>query len=187
MTLGTAGTPPSVRTLKHEAVIAVTEEERLFDFGCRFEETMRWLYATAASEVTDPRAAEVLGQLARAEAEHLAALEELFGNRLEDKRWSRPLGSYVRAHVLKTAAPRISSDDAAAVLKTAYALEVGSGKFYRRWRERNEDSDLDEVLTWFIEAESRHRGWVSQCHEELVGTPLADEGLDTELVEWPEL
>jgi len=168
-------------------VIGLTEEEKLVDFSCRLEETVRWLYATAAREVASAKAAELLQRLAAQEEEHLASFQEAFGFRLEDKGWSRPLGAYVRAYVLKRAVPRISSGNLSEILRIAYALEVGTGRFYRRWQEQSADPQVRQALESLIQAESDHRAWVSECHEELVGTPLTDEGLDGQLVDWPEL
>lgn len=151
--------------------MSMSEQEKLVAFGCLLEETMRWLYATAAQQVAASDASEVLRHLAAAEAEHLASLEAAFGVRLEDKSWSRPLGAYVRAHVLKTSAPPIWSDDVSGILRTAYAFEAGGGCFYQRWQEGNDDPRLDQILRDFVAAERAHRQWVWQCHEHLVDWP----------------
>jgi rubrerythrin len=168
-------------------VIRLTDEDKLIEFSCQLEETMRWLYATAAKQVSDTKAADVLERLAAAEEGHLGELEASFGVRLENKTWSKPLGAYVRAHVLKGSAPRIASGDVAEILKTAYAIEAGGGRFYRRWLEQSGDPDLQRNLSALVQSEAAHRAWVSECHEELVGTPLTDEGTGDDLVDWPEL
>lgn len=146
----------------------------VLSFARVLEETMAWIYGTAAQLTTDPEVASALVGLQEAETQHATAIGTLVSDEsgvprdVGEERWTV-------SRFLKAVIPELDLESARHILATAWRLERDAGRLYRQLATEAPLGAARDLAMQLAALEEVHRRAVGEQFAALTGERVQGE------------
>jgi len=158
----------------------------VYAFARAVEDTMAWIYRTAATLAPDDGCRDLLASLSQTEEGHARQLADTYPN-LEAALASsggQP-SEWTVSRFRKAVIPSLDLGSLRSLLTTAYRLEKGGGELYREVAARSDAAAERELAERLQALEQAHSGAVAERFSSIFAARVEDEPGALAPVPWP--